>query len=116
MLQHARLGHLADSRLDFMQRHNTACDLPPVKLFKNFNMRCDICTVGSRNRAPFHSSREKGVDIIQMLHFDVAEISPPHLKKYYYALVTVCQATRYSWVRLLENKSDALVEGTIHDA
>jgi hypothetical protein len=107
-LIHRRLGHLSLSRLQFMINHRTSADLDPIE-FTADDFHCEGCTKGSKNRANFDSNPGRDFLNIESLHFDVVHLTPTVHTKFEYALVSVCENSRYSWIAFLERKDEALV-------
>lgn len=107
-LLHNRFGHLSDRRLALIIKSQPSLNLPIHRSYKIEN--CQICLQSSMNKAPYSSISDHQIHPPgSFLYFDLAEVNPPHLTIFPWALVATDHSTRYCWTALLKTKDEALV-------
>jgi hypothetical protein len=71
---------------------------------------CDICHYAKHRKLPFVNSYSKSIKPFDLIHFDIwGPISITSLHNHSYFLTAVDDFTRYTWVILMKNKSEARV-------
>ncbi|KAJ3220673.1 hypothetical protein HDU81_011252 [Chytriomyces hyalinus] len=110
--RHCAFGHASIDRLKFMQAHQTTEDLklvafpPPIR-----HSPCETCTACIKNKAPFPPTQVVDPPLPgHTISFDVLEVSPPHLHKYPFYLVSADWESGYTMGFLLQHKHESLVE------
>jgi hypothetical protein len=100
-LWHFRLGHLSNSRIDALQSQ-----FPFIS--HDFSDVCDVCYFAKHKRLPFVHSSNKAIKPYDLIHFDIwGPISIKSLHNHSYFLIVVDDHTRFTWITLMKNKSEA---------
>jgi hypothetical protein len=105
---HARFGHLNFRALQSLGSQGMVDGLPMIKKVEQV---CDGCALGKQHRTPFpQTSTWRASQGLELVHTDLCgQVSPatPGGKSYF--MLIVDDYSRYMWIELLENKSEALV-------
>ena len=111
---HSVFGHMSKS---YVKRfvNGTTLDLNFHEFEIDDDLQCECCHTGKFRRAPYTKDFISEVSTKgpgELLHMDLSgEMSPPYAKggkMYKYFMVIVDDFSRYTWVRLLESKNQAL--------
>ena len=98
-LWHSRLGHPSSSRLQFLAKN--------VLHFPFSNNACEVCPLAKQTRLPFHLSSISSSKPFSLIHCD---IWGPHKIASFsgarYFLTIVDDFTRFTWLFLMQNKSE----------
>jgi transposase InsO family protein len=100
-LWHNRLGHTSPLRLNFL-----------AKKFLNFSIQsnkpCPICPLAKQSRLPFSPSVISSLKPFELIHCDIwGRYRHPSLSGAYYFLTIVDDFTRFTWIFLMQHKSEA---------
>lgn len=102
-LWHNRLGHPS---FQVVQTVMSSCNLPSVNK-TNFDF-CSACCLGKIHKFPFPTSTTEYHTPLQLIHTDLWGPSPtPSFHGYKYYILFTDAKTRFTWIYLLKNKSDA---------
>jgi len=98
---HVRMGHLSAGRLEIMKRQ-----------YRFINSRndfvCNVCHLAKQRKLPFVNSKSKAECQFDLIHVDIWGPFPSiSMNGNKYFLTIVDDYTRYTWVILLKNKSEA---------
>jgi hypothetical protein len=100
-LWHFRLGHLSNSRLASLQSKF------PFVLLDSAAV-CDVCHYAKHRKLPFVHSQNKAIKPFDLIHFDIwGPISVKSVHNHCYFLNAVDDYSRYTWLILMKNKSEA---------
>ena len=105
-LWHKRLCHQSFFTLQNMIRGNFVEGLP---IFKNLGEVCAHRISCKHSRAPFLSSAHRALNVLELMHMDICGPISPHKlggKRYFFLIID--DYSRYLWVALLKEKSEAL--------
>jgi transposase InsO family protein len=112
-LWHQRLGHLNYHDLIKIAKKEVVSDLPKINYLEKG--KCGPCQLGKQTRNPHkktsgvHTSRT-----LELLHMDLmGPTRTASLGGKKYILVVVDDYSRYTWIRLLKEKSEAFDQATI---
>lgn len=105
-LWHLRLGHLNYKSLNTMAHRGMVFGLPKLRA----KQQCEDCVVSKRSRTSFPNGRgsRKTNSVLQLVHIDLCgPMSEQSLggNKYFFLLVD--DYSRFCWVYLIKNKSEA---------
>lgn len=99
-LWHFILGHLSIQRMELM--HN---DFPSIHVDEG--SVCDICHYARQRKLSYNLSLSRATKCYDMIHFDIwGPISTPSIHGHGYLLTALDDFSRYTWIVLLESKSD----------
>ena len=99
---HKRLGHPSDFILSQVLK---SCN---VSYKNNKTTFCNSCCLGKHHKLPFPNSSRSYTKPFQLIHSDVWGPSPyVSINGWKYYIVFIDSYTRYTWLYLLKNKSDA---------
>ncbi|KAL5576052.1 hypothetical protein UlMin_017751 [Ulmus minor] len=100
-----RLGHISFKRLDSL-KDQLKCDV--TRLHKSDP--CYICPLAKQRRLPFESNNHLSKFPFDLLHCDIWDPyqTISYTSHHYLILTLVDDCTRFTWVYLLKNKSDAI--------
>jgi hypothetical protein len=103
---HARFGHLGFQALQKMGRDGMVRGLPSIEHVEHV---CDVCLAGKQRLASFpQAAKYRATKPFDLLHGDLCgPISPVTPGGKHYIMLIVDDMSRYMWVVLLTNKSDA---------
>ncbi|CAO2199473.1 unnamed protein product [Urochloa humidicola] len=103
-LWHGRFGHLSFDALGRLSKMVTG--LPEIK---HAGELCDSCLAGKQRRLPFpKAARYRAADPLELVHGDLCgPITPATHGGRRYFLLLVDDCSRFMWLQLLSNKSDA---------
>lgn len=107
---HFRLGHLSSSRIALLHSQ-----FPFI--VNDSSSVCDICHFAKHRKLPFVHSYHKAIKCFDLIHFDIwGPISIKSVHNHAYFLTAVDDHSRYTWITLMKNKSEARlhVQNFIH--
>src|SRR3954470_4838280 len=109
-LWHRRLGHVSIDLMTRLRSSEHVRGLPKLK-FDKLKL-CDACQLGKQHKSSFASKTSISTKhVLEMLHLDLfGEIDVVSLGGAKYVFVIVDDYSRYTWIILLTNKSDAFKE------
>lgn len=102
-LWHSRMGHVSDSCLQELVRHNMAVGI------NNFSPvgTCDTCIQGKKSRNSFSGSRPKTNRVLERIHSDICgPFETQTWDGYRYFASFIDDYSHFSYIYLLKNKSD----------
>ena len=103
-LWHNRLGHPSEK---IVKQVMNACNIP--RLNKTQSSFCTACCLGKIHRFPFQLSESVYDSPLQLVHTDLWGASPVLSSCVYRYFIGLIDAySRFTWIYLLRNKSDAL--------
>ncbi|GJS88598.1 retrovirus-related pol polyprotein from transposon TNT 1-94 [Tanacetum coccineum] len=107
-LWHRRLSHLNFGIINHLVRHGLVRGLPKLKFEKDH--LCSACAMGKSKKKPHKSkSEDTNQEKLYLLHMDLCgpmRVASVNGKKY--ILVIVDDYSRYTWVKFLRSKDEAL--------
>ncbi|GJR76195.1 retrovirus-related pol polyprotein from transposon TNT 1-94, partial [Tanacetum coccineum] len=107
-LWHRRLSHLNFGAINHLARHGLVRGLPKLKFEKDH--LCSACALGKSSKKPHKpKSKDTNQEKLYMLHMDLCgpmRIASVNGKKY--ILVIVDDYSRFTWVKCLRSKDEAL--------
>lgn len=104
---HRKMGHLNYQDLWNCQRSNAVSGLELSE--RPDNIFCDVCTKGKMTRAPFPKKSERKTEMLELIHSDICgPIRTESSGGSRYFATFIDDASRWSEVRFLRNKSDVL--------
>ena len=103
---HARLGHISFKTIRAMATQGMVYGFPDICEERRL---CDSCLVGKQTRQSFPKATTfRSSHPLELLHADLCgPISPATLSLNRYIFVIIDDCTRYMWLILLKDKSDA---------
>ena len=101
-----RLSHLKFSNLNELVKKDLVRGLPKVQFAPD--RLCEFCQKANQRRISFKINTESSIsDPYPLLHIDLfGPVNIMSIKKKRYALVTVDEYTRYTWVYFLHKKDE----------
>lgn len=108
---HRRFGHLGYDNLRKLIDNGltTGLDIDTQSPSYAQPGDCGQCHEGKMHRDPFPTSSSCSTKVLQLVHSDLmGPNKPPTSKGYLYVMTFLDDATRYSWLYLLKDKSAAL--------
>lgn len=100
-LWHHRLGHAAFDRINVLK------SVIPKFSNKNYCFPCNTCHLAKQHRLSFVSNTSFASKPFDLLHIDIwGNFHQPSVDGYKYFLTVVDDASRFTWVFLLKQKSD----------
>ena len=105
-LWHRRLGHPSSK---VVQNVLSSCNIRLLNKDKGIDNICSACCFGKFHKFPFPSSQTVYTRPLQLIVSDLwgySHIPTPHGHKYYISFVDVF--SRYTWIFLIKQKSEAL--------
>ncbi|GKE04077.1 putative ribonuclease H-like domain-containing protein, partial [Tanacetum coccineum] len=107
-LWHRRLSHLNFSAINHLARHSLVRGLPNLKFEKDH--LCSACAMGKSKKKPHKpKSKDNNQEKLYLLHMDLCGpmcVASINGKKY--ILVIVDDYSRFTWVKFLRSKDEAL--------
>ncbi|GJZ97712.1 putative ribonuclease H-like domain-containing protein [Tanacetum coccineum] len=107
-LWHRRLSHLNFGAINHLARHGLVRGLPKLKFEKDH--LCSACAIGKSKKKPHKpKSEDTNQEKLYLLHMDLCgpmRIASVNGKKY--ILVIVDDYSRFTWVKCLRSKDEAL--------
>ncbi|GJT49072.1 retrovirus-related pol polyprotein from transposon TNT 1-94 [Tanacetum coccineum] len=107
-LWHKRLSHLNFGAINHLARHGLVRGLPKLKFEKDHP--CSTCAMGKSKKKPHKpKSEETNQEKLYLLHMDLCgpmRVTSVNGKKY--ILVIVDDYSRFTWVKCLRSKDEAL--------
>nr|GEW05256.1 hypothetical protein [Tanacetum cinerariifolium] len=107
-LWHRRLSHLIFGAINHLARHDLVRGLPKIKYEKDYP--CSACAIGKIKKKPHkHKSENTNQEKLYLLHMDLCgpiRVASVNEKKY--ILVIVDDYSRFTWVKCLRSKDEAL--------
>ncbi|GJV19469.1 retrovirus-related pol polyprotein from transposon TNT 1-94 [Tanacetum coccineum] len=107
-LWHRRLSHLNFGAINYLARHGLVRGLPKLK-FKKDHL-CFTCAIGKSKKKPHKpKSEDTNQEKLYLLHMDLCgpmRVASVNGKKY--ILVIVDDYSRFTWVKCLRSKDEAL--------
>jgi hypothetical protein len=112
-LWHQRLGHLNYHDLIKIAKKEVVSDLPKLNYLEKG--KCGPCQLGKQTRNPHKkTSGIRTTRTLELLHMDLmGPTRTASLGGKKYILVVVDDYSRYTWIRLLKEKSEAFDQATI---
>ncbi|GJS99694.1 retrovirus-related pol polyprotein from transposon TNT 1-94 [Tanacetum coccineum] len=108
-LWHRRLSHLNFGAINHLARHGLVRGLPKLKFEKDH--LCSACALGKSTKKPHKpKSEDTNQEKLYLLHMDLCgpmRVASVNGKKY--ILVIVDDYSRFTWVKCLRSKDEALV-------
>ncbi|GJU00931.1 retrovirus-related pol polyprotein from transposon TNT 1-94 [Tanacetum coccineum] len=108
-LWHRRLSHLNFGAINHLARHGLVRGLPKLKFEKDH--LCSACAVGKSTKKPHKpKSEDTNQEKLYLVHMDLCgpmRVASVNGKKY--ILVIVDDYSRFTWVKCLRSKDEALV-------
>ncbi|GJR81713.1 retrovirus-related pol polyprotein from transposon TNT 1-94 [Tanacetum coccineum] len=108
-LWHRRLSHLNFGAINHLARHGLVRGLPKLKFEKDH--LCSACALGKSSKKPHKpKSEDTNQEKLYLLHMDLCgpmRVASVNGKKY--ILVIVDDYSRFTWVKCLRSKDEALV-------
>ena len=107
-LWHARYGHLNFEALRNLSTKQMVKGILHVERIKQV---CDSCVITKQRRTPFpQQANFRAVSVLQLVHGDLCgPITPTTHGGNKFFLLLVDDLSRYMWIELLKNKSDAFL-------
>ncbi|GJU44493.1 retrovirus-related pol polyprotein from transposon TNT 1-94 [Tanacetum coccineum] len=107
-LWHRRLSHLNFGAINHLARHGLVRGLPKLKFEKDH--LCSACALGKSSKKPYKpKSEDTNQEKLYLLHMDLCgpmRVASVNGKKY--ILVIVDDYSRFTWVKCLRSKDEAL--------
>ncbi|GJV47079.1 retrovirus-related pol polyprotein from transposon TNT 1-94 [Tanacetum coccineum] len=107
-LWHRRLSHLNFGAINHLARHGLVQSLPKLKFEKDH--LCSACAIGKSKKKPYKpKSEDTNQEKLYLLYMDLCgpmRVASINGKKY--ILVVVDDYSRFTWVKLLRSKDEAL--------
>ncbi|GKE12447.1 retrovirus-related pol polyprotein from transposon TNT 1-94 [Tanacetum coccineum] len=107
-LWHRRLSHLNFGAINHLARHSLVRGLPKLKFEKDH--LCSACAMGKSKKKPHKpKSKDTNQEKLYLLHMDLCgpmRVASVNGKKY--ILVIVDDYSRFTWVKCLRSKDEAL--------
>ena len=105
---HIRLGHIGIIAIKAILRDiGINLSLNDVKTYKN-QQKCKVCLLSKDNRYIYKKSQDPSTyEILERIHSDLGGPLPPTYDKYIYYMTFLDKKSRYLWITLLYNKSNA---------
>ncbi|GJX42483.1 retrovirus-related pol polyprotein from transposon TNT 1-94 [Tanacetum coccineum] len=107
-LWHRRLSHLSFEAINHLARHGLVRGLPKLKFEKDH--LCSACALGKSTKKPHKpKSKDTNQEKLYLLHMDLCgpmRVASVNGKKY--ILVIVDDYSRFTWVKCLRSKDEAL--------
>jgi hypothetical protein len=101
-LWHFRLGHLPSSRIKLLASHNSAISC------ESRDIVCTICPLGRQKRLAFPVSISHSLAKFDLIHCDIwGPLSTLSINGCSYFLTIVDDYSRFTWIHLLQSKSQA---------
>ncbi|GKC11344.1 retrovirus-related pol polyprotein from transposon TNT 1-94, partial [Tanacetum coccineum] len=107
-LWHRRLSHLNFGAINHLARHGLVRGLPKLKFEKD--QLCSACAMGKSKKKPHkHKSEDTNQEKLYLLYMDLCEpICVANVNGRKYILVVVDDYLRFTWVKCLRSKDEAL--------
>ncbi|KAL4280021.1 hypothetical protein GQ457_03G014930 [Hibiscus cannabinus] len=107
---HARLGHLGYQLLQKISSKMLVDGMPSLRNVRE-DIICQGCQFGKSHRLPFMKSSNRKTSILELIHTDLmGPTKTPSFSGYRYAMVLVDDFSRYTWIKFLKQKSEALTK------
>ncbi|KAL4347792.1 hypothetical protein GQ457_17G001580 [Hibiscus cannabinus] len=107
---HARLGHLGYQLLQKISSKRLVDGMPSLRNVRE-DVICQGCQFGKSHRLPFMKSSNRKTSILELIHTDLmGPTKTPSFSGYRYAMVLVDDFSRYTWIKFLKEKSEALTK------
>ena len=100
------MGHASYKYLSIVSKHESVSRIP--KLSRMSNVVCGSCQLGKQTKAKHPDTQTSATSRpLELLHLDL--MGPTRTESFgkRYIMVVVDDFTRYTWVILLQSKSDA---------
>lgn len=105
---HACLGHVGYQMLQQVSSKKLVDGMPTLKDVRE-NVICQGCQYDKSHRLPFKSSSNRRSTLFELVHTDlVGLMRTPSYSRHYYVMVLVDDHSRFTWVKFLKEKSQAL--------
>ncbi|KAK9120307.1 hypothetical protein Syun_017924 [Stephania yunnanensis] len=105
---HARLGHLGYQLLQQISSKKLVDGIPSLQNVRE-DVICQGCQFGKSHRLPFMNSSNRRSTMLELVHTDLmGSTITPSYSGYHYVMVLVDDFSRYTWVKFLKEKSEAL--------
>ena len=102
-LWHLRLGHIAEDRVNILEKSRL---LSPLT-FESYPV-CESCLQGKMTKLPFVGHGERATDLLALVHTDVCgPFDVPARGNYVYFITFTDDMSRYGYVFLMKHKSEA---------
>ncbi|GKE77625.1 retrovirus-related pol polyprotein from transposon TNT 1-94, partial [Tanacetum coccineum] len=107
-LWHRRMSHLNFGAINHLARHGLVRDLPKLKFEKDH--LCPACAMGKSKKKPHKpKSEDTNQEKLYLLHMDLCgPIRVTSINEKKYILVIVNDFSRFTWVKFLRSKDEAL--------
>lgn len=103
---HERMGHLNQNDLKKLYTENMVTGMQFQVPTKNFE--CQICHQGKMHRLSFKNSAQRRTDVLELIHTDICgPMRVASLGGAKYFITFIDDATRYTEVIMLKNRSEA---------
>ncbi|KAL4291090.1 hypothetical protein GQ457_14G002100 [Hibiscus cannabinus] len=107
---HARLGHLGYQLLQKISSKRLVDGMPSLRNAREVVI-CQGCQFGKSHRLPFMKSSNRKTSMLELIHTDLmGPTKIPSFSGYRYAMVLVDDFSRYTWIKFLKEKSEALTK------
>ena len=102
-LWHLRLGHIAEDRLNKLEKFG----LLSLLTFESYPV-CESCLQGKMTKLPFVGNGERATDLLALVHTDVCSpFDVPARGNFVYFITFTDDMSRYGYVFLMKHKSEA---------
>ena len=102
-LWHLRLGHIAEDRINKLEKNGL---LSPLT-FESYPT-CESCLQGKMTKLPFVGHGERATDLLALVHTDVCSpFDVPARGNFIYFITFTDDLSRYGYVYLMRHKSEA---------
>ena len=101
-LWHLRLGHIAEDRVNKLEKSGLLSSLT----FESYPV-CESCLQGKMTKLPFVGRGERATDLLVLVHTDVCvPFDVPTRGNYVYFITFTDDISRYGYVFLMKHKSE----------
>ncbi|GJZ55387.1 integrase [Tanacetum coccineum] len=105
---HARLGHIGYQLLQQISSKRLLEGIPVLQHVRE-DVICQGCQFGKSHRLPFQKSVNRKSTMFELVHTDLmGPMKPSSYSGYCYVMVLVDDFSKYTWVKFLKEKSEAL--------
>ncbi|KAG6437849.1 hypothetical protein SASPL_102779 [Salvia splendens] len=105
---HARLGHVGYQLLQQMSSKKLVAGMPTLVNVRE-DVICQGCQYGKSHRLPFKKSLNRRSTLFELVHTDLmGPTRTPSCSSHRYVMVLVDDHSRFTWVKFLKEKSEAL--------
>ncbi|KAL4303890.1 hypothetical protein GQ457_10G000190 [Hibiscus cannabinus] len=105
---HARLGHVGYQLLRQISSKKLLDGIPVLHEVREAVI-CQGCQFGKSHCLPFEESSSRKLTMFELVHTDLmGPMKTPSYSGYHYAMVLIDDYSRYTWVKFLKEKSEAL--------